>query len=115
MELAPFGIRVVTIQPDGVQTRFGAHAAAAIRLAADSLYQPAKDGTLARAQAGQQGAVHAQQFVRPVFRALLANRPPAVVHGGTNSIRLPLLKRLLPTFVFDAAWSACFGLDRLRG
>jgi NAD(P)-dependent dehydrogenase (short-subunit alcohol dehydrogenase family) len=41
MELAPFGIRVVTIQPGGVRSRFGAHAEAAIRLRPGSLYQAA--------------------------------------------------------------------------
>ncbi|HYA59260.1 MAG TPA: SDR family oxidoreductase [Burkholderiaceae bacterium] len=115
MELAPFGIRVVTIQPGGVQSRFGAHAAAAVRLPQDSLYYAAKDGILARAQAGQQKAMPAEQFVRPVVRALLADHPPAVVRGGRNSVRLPLLKRLLPTSVFDATLSARFGLDRLAG
>jgi hypothetical protein len=37
-----------------------------------------------------------------------------VVRGGTNSVRLPLLKKLLPTRVFDAKLSRIFGLDRLK-
>ena len=115
MELAPFGIRVVAIQPGGVLSSFGAHAEAAIRLPADSLYQPVAAGIRARAQAGQQGATPADEFVRPVIDALLAGNPPAVIRGGKNSFRVPLLKRLLPTAAFDAKLSALFGLDRLSG
>jgi NAD(P)-dependent dehydrogenase (short-subunit alcohol dehydrogenase family) len=115
MELAPFGIRVVTIQPGGVRSLFGAHAEAAIRLCPDSLYQAASDGIRARAQLGQRGAMRAEEFVRPVVDALLASNPPAFVRGGTNSFALPMLKRLLPTRVLDARLSKFFGLDRVAG
>jgi NAD(P)-dependent dehydrogenase (short-subunit alcohol dehydrogenase family) len=115
MELAPFGIHVVTIQPGGVLSSFGAHAEAAIRLPEDSLYHTVADGIRARALAGQQGATPADEFVRPVVDALLASNPPAVIRGGKNSFKLPLLKKLLPTAVLDAKLSALFGLDRLSG
>ena len=114
MELAPFGIHVVCIQPGGVRSSFGEHAEAAIRLPEDSLYRPAEAGIHARAQAGQQGATPAEVFVVPVVDALLRDRPPRVVRGGTNSVRLPLLKRLLPGAMFDAKLVQAFGLDRLR-
>ena len=112
MELAPFGIRVVTIQPGGVRSAFGNHAEEAIRLPEDSLYRPVEAGILARAQAGQQGATPVQEFVEPVVDALLRPSPPAVIRGGKNSIRLPLLKKLLPLQTFDRMVSKVFGLDR---
>lgn len=112
MELAPFGIRVVTIQPGGVRSSFGNHAEEAIRLPEDSLYRPVEAGILARAQAGQQGATPVQEFVEPVVDALLRPSPPAVIRGGKNSIRLPLLKKLLPLQTFDRMVSKVFGLDR---
>lgn len=114
MELAPLGIRVVTIQPGGVRSSFGNHAEEAIRLPDESLYQPIAAGIRARAQAGQQGATAAEAFVPPVVAALLAADPPSVVRGGKNSFKLPLLKRLLPTAMFDAKLAKAFGLDRLR-
>ncbi len=40
MELAPFGIHVVSIQPGGVRSSFGEHAEAAVRLPENSLYKP---------------------------------------------------------------------------
>jgi len=114
MELAPFGIHVVAIQPGGVRSSFGQHAEAAIRLPANSIYQPVEDGIRARAQAGQQGAMPADAFVVPVVESLLRKSPPRVIRGGTNSVRLPLLKRLLPAATFDARLAKMFGLDALR-
>jgi NAD(P)-dependent dehydrogenase (short-subunit alcohol dehydrogenase family) len=114
MELAPFGIHVVSIQPGGVRSSFGEHAEAAVRLPENSLYKPVEAGIRARAQAGQLGAMPADVFVVPVVDALLRSSPPRVVRGGTNSVRLPLLKRLLPAAMFDAKLSKLFGLDALR-
>lgn len=114
MELAPFGIHVVSIQPGGVRSSFGEHAEAAVRLPQDSLYQPVERGIRARAQAGQQGAMPADVFAVPVVEALLRSSPPRVIRGGTNSVRLPLLKQLLPAAMFDAKLSKLFGLDALR-
>lgn len=113
MELAPFAVRVVTIQPGGVRSSFGNHAEEALRLPAGSLYLPVADGVRARAQAGQNDATPAAEFVRPVVDALLAKTPPIVVRGGKNSVKLPLLKKLLSTAMFDAKLSLIFGLDRL--
>jgi NAD(P)-dependent dehydrogenase (short-subunit alcohol dehydrogenase family) len=114
MELAPFGIRVVSIQPGGVRSSFGAHAEAAIRLPEDSLYRSVEKGIRARAQAGQQGATPAEVFAGPVVEALLRDAPPRVIRGGANSVRLPFLKRWLPASVFDAKLTKIFGLDALR-
>ena len=113
MELAPFGILVVSIQPGGVRSSFGEHAEAAIRLPECSLYRPVERGIRARAQAGQQGATPAEKFVGPVVEALLRDTPPRVIRGGANSVRLPLLKRWLPAKVFDAKLAKIFGLDAL--
>ena len=73
MELAPFRIRVVTIQPGGVRSSFGQHAEAAIRLPENSIYKPAwRKAIRARAQAGQQGATPAEVFVVPVVGSAVA-------------------------------------------
>jgi len=114
MELAPFGISVVSIQPGGVRSSFGEHAEAAIRLPDGSIYKSVESGIRARAQAGQQGATPAEEFAPPVVEALLRNPPPRVIRGGANSVRLPLLKRLLPAAMFDGKLTKMFGLDGLR-
>jgi NAD(P)-dependent dehydrogenase (short-subunit alcohol dehydrogenase family) len=114
MELAPFGIRVVTVQPGGVRSSFGDHAEEGIRLPEGSIYKGAEAGIRARAQAGQQGATPAEAFIEPVVEKLLRNTPPAIIRGGKNSVRLPLLKKLLPLSVFDRMLAKTFGLDRFR-
>jgi len=114
MELAPFGISVVSIQPGGVRSSFGQHAEAAIRLPDGSIYKSVESGIRARAQAGQQGATAAEEFAPPVVEALLRNPPPRVIRGGANSVRLPLLTRLLPAAMFDRKLTKFFGLDALR-
>ena len=110
IELAPFGIRVVTVQPGGVQSSFGNHAEAAIQLPADSLYRGVAQGIRARAQAGQVGATPAEAFVAPLVDALLRATPAPRLRGGKGSTLLPLLKALLPTRRFDALLSRRFGL-----
>lgn len=110
MELAPLGIRVVTVQPGGVTSSFGKHAEEAIRLPEGSLYQSAAPSIRARAQAGQVNATPADVFVVPVVDALLQRTPPVRVRGGRGSLLLPLLKSLLPTRRFDALLSRRFGL-----
>lgn len=114
MELAPFGIDVTAIQPGGVRSSFGEHSAESIRLPADSLYRKAEQGLRARAQAGQQGAIPAEEFAAAVAERLLLTPPPRIIRAGTNSVRLPLLKRLLPARLLDAKLSKLFGLDALR-
>ncbi len=114
MELAPFGIRVVSIQPGGVRSSFGEHAEALVRLPENSIYKPVERSVRARAQTGQQGGMPADAFVVPVAEALLRDPPPRVIRGGTNSVRMPLLKKILPAAMFDAKLSRIFGLDALR-
>lgn len=111
MEVAPLGIHVVTVQPGGVRSSFGAHAEAAIQLPTGSVYQGVEAGIRARAQAGQVGALAAEAFVIPVVDALLQNAPPVRVRGGKGSMLFPLLKLLLPTRWFDAILSRKFGLS----
>jgi NAD(P)-dependent dehydrogenase (short-subunit alcohol dehydrogenase family) len=114
MELKPLGINVVTVQPGGVQSAFGDHAETALRLPPDSLYKDMEPFIQARAQAGQQGAMPADEFVIDVVDCLFRPAPPAVIRGGTNSVKLPLLKRWLPASAFDKLMSKTFGLDSFK-
>lgn len=114
MELKPFGIRVVIVQPGGVRSAFGDHAEEAMQLPPDSIYKGAEKGIRARAQAGQTGAMPVEEFIPPVVDKLLRDRPPAIIRGGTNSVRVPLMKKLLPLEKFDAAIAKVFGLDKFR-
>jgi NAD(P)-dependent dehydrogenase (short-subunit alcohol dehydrogenase family) len=114
MELAPFGIRLIMIQPGGVKSSFGDHAEEALRLPETSIYKPMEAGIQARAQAGQQNATATDEFVTPVLDKLLSASPPAVIRGGRGSVQLVMLKRLLPGKLFDKMLSRRFGLADFR-
>ena len=83
MELAPFGIRVVSIQPGGIRSSFGEHAEEAIRLPDDSLYKAAEHGIRARAQAGQRGG-HAGGSIRRAGSRFAARQPTAAGDQGRS-------------------------------
>jgi NAD(P)-dependent dehydrogenase (short-subunit alcohol dehydrogenase family) len=114
MELAPFGIDVVMVQPGGVKSSFGDHAEEAMLLPEGSPYREAEELVRGRAQAGQRGATPVEEFIKPVVDRMLSDRPPVVIRGGAKSFSVPLLKKLLPTRRFDSMVSKVFGLDRFH-
>ncbi|MEK6788197.1 MAG: SDR family NAD(P)-dependent oxidoreductase [Pseudomonadota bacterium] len=115
MELKPFGIRVMTVQPGGIRSDFGAAAAqaASAGLRADSRYAAVADGILARAEASQDGAMSAEDFAERMLTEVLAAQPRAVIRIGRHSTLLPLARQLVPTHWLDARLSREFGLERL--
>jgi NAD(P)-dependent dehydrogenase (short-subunit alcohol dehydrogenase family) len=115
MELAPFGVSVVTIQPGGIQSTFGESAGNRVNLAPGSPFEPVRDGVMARANEGQQNAMPANRFAELVAKDLLSPRCPAVIRHGEKSQLLPLLKRMLPDRMLDSILSRRFGLNRLAG
>lgn len=115
MELAPFGIRVVTVQPGGIVSGFGDAGGERVQLPEGSLYAPVAKAVLRRAQASQKGATPVADFVRGLADHLDQPSPGPLYRAGANSAKLVWLKRLLPTATLDAKLSALFGLDRLRG
>ena len=113
MELAPFGIPVITVQPGGILSSFGASAGTKLSLAADSAYLPIKEGVLDRAQEGQKNAMPADQFAKLVVEALANPGCPPVIRLGEKSRLLPALKRILPDRVLDGILSKRFKLNEL--
>jgi len=113
MELAPFGIHVITVQPGGIESGFGAAGTAAVRLPADSIYAPVAKNIRARARASQRGATPVAEFAGAVATGLLAATPAPVLRLGAHSTKLFLSKRLLPTRMFDRMLSKRFGLAKL--
>ncbi|MGJ8669515.1 MAG: SDR family oxidoreductase [Oceanococcus sp.] len=98
MELTPFGIQVVTVQPGAIQSNFGDAAAASINdwLSEDSLYAPIRDGIMARAGASQVNATPASEFAATLLAGLQGPTPSSLQKIGYGSHSLPLLQRCLP-------------------
>jgi NAD(P)-dependent dehydrogenase (short-subunit alcohol dehydrogenase family) len=113
MELAPFGVRVVTVQPGGIASKFGATGESKLRLPADSIYAPIAKFVLGRAKLSQRDATPVDEFARDVVAHLLRPGAGSICRTGAQSTRLPLLKRWLPTRVLDEKLKKLFGLNRL--
>jgi NAD(P)-dependent dehydrogenase (short-subunit alcohol dehydrogenase family) len=114
MELGPFGIEVIMIQPGSVASNIGATGTSNAALPAGSIFTPLAENIRGRASLSQQGAMPARDFARQVATAVLADTAPVIVRGGPHSFRLPFLERWLPKRMLDRKLSKMFGLDRLH-
>jgi NAD(P)-dependent dehydrogenase (short-subunit alcohol dehydrogenase family) len=114
MELAPFGIDVITVQPGAIESKFGDNSLNNVlqRITPKSLYAPLKDAIQARATASQDNPTPAAEFAESLVEQLL-NKPKAVIRIGNGSFGLPLLKRWLPTTILDKILSKKFKLPSL--
>ena len=113
MELAPFGIRVITVQPGAVESRFGERAGRGVeRFREGSLYSQVFESIEARAGASQVGSMPAADFAHVLVGAVTAPSPPAIFRAGKHSVRLPAMARL-PARFRDRIFSRRFRLDRI--
>lgn len=110
MELKPFGIDVLLVQPGGVQSGFGVGAAAQTDQPW-KLYAPFADGIAKRAAASQDQAMPTADFAAALVRAVLADRPKPVIRLGQGSGLLPWVARF-PLWLKDWLLMRRFGLGR---
>lgn len=115
MELAPFGIDVITVQPGAIESKFGDNSLANVlsRITPESLYAPLKEAIKARATASQDNPTPAAEFADSLVKQLL-NNPKPVIRIGNGSTALPLLKRWLPALLLDKVLSKKFNLSSLK-
>ena len=114
MELKPFGIDVIIVQPGAIESKFGDNSLANVlqRITPESLYAPLKEAIKARATASQDNPTPASEFAK-ILIAQLLNNPKAVIRIGNGSFGLPLLKRWLPEPILDKILSKKFNLPSL--
>jgi len=112
MELAPFRIKVITVQPGAIQSEFGNSAArfAASQLPEDSLYASMRTAILNRARVSQQKTMPATEFARILANKVTASDPAATIRIGPYSQVLPWMKRWLPEKTLDRMLSRKFGV-----
>lgn len=113
LELAPFGIEVITIQPGAVTSNIETGTNHLV-LPADSIFAPLAQRIRARAVVSQRAAMPARDFAREIASAVLADKAPIVVRRGPHSFRLPFLRRWVPTRMLDKKLRKMFGLDRAQ-
>ncbi len=116
MELKPFGVKVVTVQPGAVQSRFADNASRVLEqvFKPDSLYMPIEAKVRARANASQDNPTPADRFCRDLIDKLESGRVLNIVRLANGSLAFPLLKVFLPTSILEKVLGKMFGLNRLR-
>jgi len=114
LELAPFGVQVMEVQPGAIASQFASNAQRQAEqvLAADSAWWPLREYVQARARASQDKPTSAAVFAQGVLAAVSKSPVPAVVRLGNGSTALPLMARVLPRRVLDWALRKRFGLLR---
>ncbi len=114
LELAPFGIHTVLVQPGAIASSFGntAISHAEQLLSEQSPWWPLREGIRLRAAASQQKPTPAHQFAHKVVKKLQQNPPPRRIRAGYGSVVLPLLAALLPEFLLDAILRRKFVLPK---
>ncbi len=115
IELAPFGIKVITVRPGGIKTRFGNTAESRLDFLdrKKSVYAGIADFIEKRANSSQDKPMPAEKFAQLLVQKISGGNPEPVISLGEGSRKLPMLKFLLPVKVLDRIQSRVFGLNRL--
>jgi len=112
MELAPFGVRVMEVQPGAINTSFAKNAGAQAELLINeqSPWWPLREGIRARSQASQDKPTPANEFAADVLKAVQQSQPPRLLRSGNGSRALPLMAALLPKGLLERVLKKRFGL-----
>lgn len=113
LELAPFGIRVMEVQPGAIDTQFANNAKREAEqvIHEDSPWWPLRDSIRARANASQNNPTPAAEFAQDVLKAVQQTKPPRLLRSGNGCRALPLMAWLLPKGLLDRVLSKRFGLS----
>lgn len=116
MELAPFGVKVLLVQPGAISSGFGDKASQLTQslLKEHSLYKNIEHAILRRANASQETPSSAEDFAKTLVNNMLKAKPPLVMRIGKGSSVLPLLPRFLKASQLDSLLSKAFKLDQLK-
>ncbi|HMJ11360.1 MAG TPA: SDR family oxidoreductase [Polyangiaceae bacterium] len=114
MEVKPFGIDIVVVQPGGVKSNIASSGSRDIgRYAApSSRYQRAYNGIQRRANASQDNPMPAEDFAREVVAQAFAGTAPRIIRAGTGVEFLSLLAERAPD-ERDALLSQTYDLTAL--
>lgn len=115
MEVAPFGVDVIVVQPGGVRSRIAETASRGIEryASAASRYHAGYRGIQKRARASQNRPMETEAFARVVAEAILADQPPRLVRAGRGARIYPAMSRM-PGRLRERVLSRAFELDTLK-
>ncbi|MBO3277717.1 SDR family oxidoreductase [Pseudomonas schmalbachii] len=113
LELAPFGIELMEVQPGAIASSFGANASREMESVVDesSPWWPLRDSIRARAAASQDSPTPASEFARQLLAAVQNKPRPRLLRIGNGSRALPFMARWLPAALVERALKRRFGLN----
>ncbi|WP_439852013.1 SDR family oxidoreductase [Pseudomonas syringae] len=113
MELAPFGVQVMEVQPGAIASSFAKNASheAEQLISEQSPWWPIREGIRARAKASLDNPTPAAVLARELLKAVQHANPPRQLRIGNGSRILPLMAWLLPKALLEKGLRRRFGLD----
>ncbi|WP_439887684.1 SDR family oxidoreductase [Pseudomonas sp. MBLB4123] len=113
LELAPFAIELMEVQPGAIASSFGANASreAEQLLGEGSPWWPLREGIRARAKASQDNPTPTAQFAAELLAAVQRRKRPQLLRLGNGSRAMPLMAALLPRPWLSALLRKRFGLN----
>jgi NAD(P)-dependent dehydrogenase (short-subunit alcohol dehydrogenase family) len=113
LELAPFSIELMEVQPGAIASSFGANASreAEQLIAEGSPWWPVRAGIRARAKASQDNPTPAGRFAGDLLAAVQRRKRPSLLRLGNGSRALPLMAALLPRSLLAMVLKKRFGLN----
>ncbi|RMN64644.1 Short chain dehydrogenase [Pseudomonas syringae pv. papulans] len=113
LELAPFGVQVMEVQPGAIASSFAQNASheAEQLISEQSPWWPIREGIRARARASLENPTPATAFAQDLLKAVQHTHPPRLLRLGNGSRLLPLMAWLLPKGLLDMGLRKRFGLN----
>jgi len=116
MELQPFGIEVMAVQPGSIKSNFGEASMkkAASNFSKNSWYKSLESSILKRANGSQIVSTPTAIFAKKILSIVIRENIPPYLLIGKKSLSLPLLKKFLPTKLYDSILRKKFGLNSIK-
>jgi len=116
MEVEPFGIDVILVQPGRVKSNIAVNGSRDIERyrAPSSRYRNAYQGIVKRANTSQDNPMLTEDFARELVDQAFVTPPPRLIRLGAGADELPKLAEL-PGEQRDQVMATTYGLDALKG
>ena len=116
MELSPFNIKVITVQPGAIKSNLGETSknSVARNINPDSMYASILDSINERADYSQQDPTPTEIFVRQLVKEIKNENPKNIIRLGKGSFSLPFMKHWFPDSVLDKIMRKKFKLNELK-
>jgi short-subunit dehydrogenase len=111
-EVAPFGVKVVLVEPGFIRTEFTERAMSDVDRFAASAYGPVMEKAIKVRDRFESTGVDASVVVRAIEKAIVSKRPRTRYVTPFSTYFVLALFRLMPTGIMDAILQSVFGLDR---